>query len=175
MRVRPGNSEDLPFLMEMLAQAASWRIARSVEEVWARAENRRYLEGWGRAGDVAVLAEDGDRPLGAAWCRLFTTTSHGYGFVAEGVPELTVAVEPERRGQGIGTTLLQALAVEATAVGFPSLSLSVENDNPAKRLYARLGYREVRNDGSAATMVRPLDARAPALAPRIGPTGGRRW
>ena len=49
-----------------------------------------------------------------------------------------IALLPSRRGQGIGTQLLQALAAAAAPRG---LSLEVADDNlPAQRLYARLGF-----------------------------------
>jgi ribosomal protein S18 acetylase RimI-like enzyme len=55
------------------------------------------------------------------------------------VPEnllLYVAVDPERRGQGIGARLCRE-AVEAVE---GDVKLHVEYDNPAKRLYERLGF-----------------------------------
>jgi ribosomal protein S18 acetylase RimI-like enzyme len=49
-----------------------------------------------------------------------------------------IALPPDRRGQGLGTALLQALAAAAVP---RTLSLEVADDNlPAQRLYARLGF-----------------------------------
>jgi ribosomal protein S18 acetylase RimI-like enzyme len=50
-----------------------------------------------------------------------------------------VSLLPSHRGMGVGTELLRALQQEATAAGKP-LRLSVARDNPARRLYARLGF-----------------------------------
>ena len=38
--------------------------------------------------------------------RTYTEASHGYGFVAEDVPELSIAVIASRRHEGIGRRLL---------------------------------------------------------------------
>jgi ribosomal protein S18 acetylase RimI-like enzyme len=108
---------------------------------------------WGRHGDEGFLAEDEDaRPIGAAWYRLFTEDDHGYGYLSPEIPELSIAVDPEHRGRGIGTGLLAALRERARAEGVSALSLSVETDNPAIRLYERLGFERLRLDGSAWTM-----------------------
>jgi ribosomal protein S18 acetylase RimI-like enzyme len=136
----------------MSYEAATWRGGSNppTEELLARPEVARYLESWGRRGDVGLVAEDDEGcPLGAAWFRLM----RGYGFVDERTPELTVAVEPHARGRGVGTALLRALIDRAEAAGFPALSLSVEEDNPAIRLYERLGFVPVAKTGNAWTMV----------------------
>jgi GNAT superfamily N-acetyltransferase len=98
----------------------------------------RYVAGWGRDGDVALLAV-GAGPLGAAWYRLFTAEEPGFGFIDDETPELSIAVVPERRGEGIGSALLGALVERAREDGHGALSLSVSPNNPAASLYARLG------------------------------------
>ena len=37
----------------------------------------RYVDGWGRAGDTALIAMDGGHPVGAAWFRLFPAACPG--------------------------------------------------------------------------------------------------
>lgn len=60
-----------------------------------------------------------------------------------------VSLLPAHRGTGVGTELLRALQQEAAAAGKP-LRLSVARDNPAQRLYARLGFTLVAG-GDAGT------------------------
>ncbi|MBV8819206.1 MAG: GNAT family N-acetyltransferase [Acidobacteriaceae bacterium] len=50
-----------------------------------------------------------------------------------------IALASEYRNQGIGTRLLSALIAESEASGKP-FTLSVLEDNPARRLYERLGF-----------------------------------
>jgi ribosomal protein S18 acetylase RimI-like enzyme len=59
---------------------------------------------------------------------------------AEAVHLIDIALIPERRGQGIGGTILRALKDEAAAAGTP-LNLQVARDNlAAQRLYHRLDF-----------------------------------
>ena len=49
-------------------------------------------------------------------------------------------VTPAHQGRGLGTTVLRALIADARRSG-ALLRLSVLKQNPAARLYARLGFR----------------------------------
>jgi len=104
-------------------------------------EHSRYLQGWGRPGDTAVLAEDLDRGrLGAAWYRFVTSEEPAYGFLDDQTPEVALAVAPDHRGRGAGGALLRELRDAAKSQGYSALSLSVEKGNPALRLYERNGF-----------------------------------
>jgi ribosomal protein S18 acetylase RimI-like enzyme len=52
---------------------------------------------------------------------------------------IDIAFLPEHRGQGFGEALLRDLMEEAAAAG-KAVSIHVEKDNPAMRLYRRLGF-----------------------------------
>ena len=141
----------------MLFEAVHWRdgVRPAIEETLAHPEIARYVEGWGGAGDAGVVAVDGERAVGAAWYRVFTPTRPGYGFVNERTPELTVGVVAGARGRGVGTALVRALLDQGRAAGFSAISLSVEPDNPAVRLYERAGFTRVGGAG-AWTMLAEL-------------------
>lgn len=144
----------------MLYEAATWRPTdeRQMEQVLVDPGVALYLDGWGRDGDAGVVAERSDgRRLGASWYRLFRGEEHGYGFIDAAIPEVTLAVAPEVRGRGVGAALLDALCGRARAVGFSALSLSVERENPALRLYERTGFVAVREVDGALTMRLDLD------------------
>ena len=96
--------------------------------------------------------------LGAAWWRFLSGPRAGYGFVDETVPELSIGVRADHRGEGNGTLLLTALISEARRRGIPGLSLSVESDNPAIRLYLELGFSVVADVDGSPTMLLRLDS-----------------
>lgn len=163
-RVRQSSEEDLDFLWEMLYEAVHWDPDRPGskpprEEVLSWPGIGHYLEGWGRPEDFAVVALGHDgRRVGAAWYRLMPPEDPGYGFVDASTPEVGVAVVPEVRGRGVGTTLLRALLSAARSRGFDALSLSVERGNPAVRLYERHGFERLFVAGDAWTMKADLSA-----------------
>lgn len=111
----------------------------------------KYIEHWGRPGDLGYTLSNYKTPLGAAWLRLFSATNPGYGFIAPHIPELTIALRPTYRGQGLGTRLLTHL-LRAARPHYPAVSLSVSRNNPAVRLYQRLGFTTVGSTGPALTM-----------------------
>jgi len=59
---------------------------------------------------------------------------------------MDIAILPEYRGRGIGSHLLRALQDEAAAAG-KCLSIHVERSNPALRLYQRLGFQTLEENG----------------------------
>jgi ribosomal protein S18 acetylase RimI-like enzyme len=95
--------------------------------------------------------EPGRSPVGAAWTRLLRQAdgNAGYGWVDDATPELAIAVDPSQRRAGLGTAMLNRLLCDAQAAGFPGVSLSVRNNNPARQLYERVGFRVI--GGSEAT------------------------
>jgi ribosomal protein S18 acetylase RimI-like enzyme len=141
--VRSVGPEDVDALWACLYHAA--HMADRPDEVLldprSHSDLRRYVEGWGREGDVGVMAVDGrGRLLGAAWLRCLTAADgHRPEYVDERTPELAVAVLPGNRGEGLGTRLLEALVRQATG-RFPAIVLTVRDQNPASRLYERLGF-----------------------------------
>lgn len=144
--IRRGGAQDIRFLRDMLHHAYYWR-----ERVPGSLVSR-YVRGWGRAGDTAVIALENGFPVGAAWFRLFAGAEPGYGFVDERTPELAIAVVPSKRGHGVGEELLVALLERARASGYEALSLSVEPGNPARKLYERHGFEVVGQGPEAWTM-----------------------
>jgi ribosomal protein S18 acetylase RimI-like enzyme len=136
--IRHAGAQDLAFLRDMLRHAyyARWGTDADVPL-------ERYVAGWGRRGDNGLLAIEQFQPVGAAWYRLFAADEPGYGFVDEETPELTIAVVPSCRGRGLGEELLSELLDQARGEGYARVSLSVEPDNPALRLYEQHGFAKV--------------------------------
>jgi ribosomal protein S18 acetylase RimI-like enzyme len=157
--LRPARADDLQHVKWALVEAVSWnpeRVIPPFEFTIELPELARYHRDWGRPGDLGVIAMDGEEVVGVALCRLFTEDDHGHGYVDPETPELAVAVADRCRGSGLGTKLMEELAQAARAAGFARLSLSVDDGNPAIRLYERLGYEEISRGEGGVRMLREL-------------------
>ena len=143
--VRTAERTDEPFLWHALYAAAHMEgTGQTIEDAKAAPEIARYLRGWGRESDlgcIAVSAQTGD-PVAAAWVRRFDEADPGFGFVDAETPELVVATMSAVRGRGVGEMVLRDL-LSRCRTSFPGVSLSVRQENPAVRLYERLGFRKV--------------------------------
>ena len=131
VQCRLAGDEDFAFLTTMLGESAVWRPDKPTttgDQVLADPRYALYLAGWPRQGDYGLVAEQ-DGPVGAAWYRTYTEANHGYGFVAEDVPELSIAVIASRRHEGIGRRLLVDLIDASLAQGYSArISASRRSD-----------------------------------------------
>ena len=73
----------------------------------------------------------------------------------DAISVLDICFSPPHRGQGLGTALLTSLQEEAAGTGRP-VRLHVELGNPAGRLYERLGFVVISEQG----LYRELEWRA---------------
>jgi ribosomal protein S18 acetylase RimI-like enzyme len=161
-RIRPAALSDESFLWEMLYQSLYVEEGHEpfAPEIVNEPQLARYVAGWGRAGDMGFVAVEmkHETPVGAVWSRLPGDEDKGFACVDDETPELAVAVLPEYRGQGIGTALLKRHLEEAKGL-YRALALSVSPQNPAKRLYERLGFKVVSvGDDGHPVMKRELRA-----------------
>lgn len=158
-QIRKLDAADQTFLWEMLYQSLYVVPGGGPypREILKEPEVARYVEAWGREGDLGFAALDPSRgeAIGAAWLRLMKGAEKGYGYVDDDTPELGMAVLPEYRGRGAGSELLNRV-LNAASSHYRKVSLSVSAENPALRLYERAGFVRARNDGSSVVMVRSL-------------------
>ena len=149
---RKGSAGDVPFMRSMLAHAYAWRVNAFDAEI----PLTRYVENWGRPGDLALIAHETGNRVGAAWLRRFPAAEAGYGFLDEQTPELSIAVVPSRRRHGVGQELLDALLEKARAEGHQAVSLSVEQNSAAVSFYERNGFERAGESQGGLVMKRTL-------------------
>ena len=102
-----------------------------------------HVTGWGRAGDLGIVAEQAGTVVGAAWLRLLVGEERKLSYFVDDVtPELVIAVLPGNQGDGVGTSILTELLNRA-ASRYPRIMLTVRASSPAVRLYERFGFREI--------------------------------
>ncbi|MBI5381506.1 MAG: GNAT family N-acetyltransferase [Opitutae bacterium] len=135
---RPSVPTDAPFLLRVYAGTREAELARLP---WSVAEKQRFLRMQFEAQDHAyrekfpelsrlILLADG-RAAG----RLYLQEAAGAWRVVD------ISLLAEWRRRGIGAAVLREVQRQAAAAG-AGVTLSVEMQNPARRLYARLGFRE---------------------------------
>ncbi len=151
--IRPLTAADEALLWKIFYHAI--HPSPGDKDISAIPELARYVAGWMQPPtDMGFAAECAGTLVGAAWLRCWNNDERGYGFVDEAVPELSMAMLPGHRGQGIGTKLLQRV-LEAASQRFPAVSLSVTTSNPARRLYGRFGFADVGEpEGDSIVMLR---------------------
>ena len=159
LELRAATPDDEPFLCQVYAATRSGELAMVA---WTD-------DGEGRVRRDAVRAR---RPSTTASTTPNTSfdvilldgaAEVGRLYVARWSDEIRIvdiALLPEFCNRGIGTTLLRELQVEASAAGKP-LRIHVERFNPALRLYERLGFRQIEDQGRVS--VPGVDATTPNL------------
>jgi ribosomal protein S18 acetylase RimI-like enzyme len=148
--IRPLTTTDQAVLWEMLYQALQPAEGETAppRDIVRRPEFARYVEEWGRPGDVGFVAYDSKRknePLGAVWIRLPTDKP-------ERIPELALVVKSGLRRHGIGAALLTQLV--KTTAEHSTISIRAAPNNPAVRLYERFGFKIVDQTPDFVTMRR---------------------
>ena len=141
--IRPITKDDEHFLWQMLYYASHMdeEGATSPEDAKRNPDLLKYVKDWGRPTDMGFLALDPAtiQPVGAAWVRLLIGPDKTISYIDDSTPELAIAIRPDYIGKGLGTQLLTHI-LQAASHTFPAVVLSVRSNNPAKRLYERLGF-----------------------------------
>lgn len=83
---------------------------------------------------------------------------------------MDIALLPPHRNHGYATTLLRGLQTEAATTA-KSLTIHVEQFNPALRLYTRLGFRPIAEHGVYLLMEWLPPARVAQAPPSLRPSG----
>lgn len=138
--LRPVAEADLEFLYRVYAASRSDEMALLVDwseeevEQFLRfqfeAQHRHYQTHYPNARYDVIVREGEDAG------RLYVQP------MANEIRVMDIALLPEHRGQGIGRALMQEVLDEA-ASSQRFVSLHVEGNNPAKRLYERMGFTVV--------------------------------
>ena len=139
LTLEPVTPEDNDFLLDLYADTRADELAAVP---WSEEQKRAFLRQQFEAQDrdyrgrhprasFLVVKCDGRRAGRLTVSRLDSE-----------VRIVDIVLAPGFRGRGIGTALLGDVITTASEHGLP-VTLHVERWNPARRLYERLGFREV--------------------------------
>lgn len=154
--IRAITEQDIPFLWDMLYESIYTPLGQesASRDILKHPAISKYVEGWGRVGDTGYIAvNELGQSIGSITIRYFNRDNKGYGYVNDETPELGMAIRSEYRGRGIGTELLKTLLEHAKIKGIKTISLSVDPNNLAMKIYKRFGFREVGMEGTSITMI----------------------
>lgn len=144
--IREASKEDESFLWEMLYQCLYVPPNEPPPDrsIIHQPELSKYIKDWGLKDDYALIGIDktSNQRVGAIWLRLFKENDQGYGYVDNHTPELSMAILLEFRGKGLGTELLSKLLQYLRENKYKTVSLSVSPNNPAKRLYEKMEFKD---------------------------------
>jgi ribosomal protein S18 acetylase RimI-like enzyme len=142
MTLRPVEPDDQPFQLALYASTRDdlnlldWEShqKQSLIDMQFRAQSAQYALSYPQAENIIILI-DGRR----AGRMIVDRNEHAISLV-------DIGILPAHRNAGVGTRLIRGLIEEASASGRP-VKLHVLKSNPAQRLYLRLGFSIVGDDG----------------------------
>ena len=102
--------------------------------------------------DIALAADVKDKVIGAAWVRIMDD----YGHIDNETPSLAMSLFKEYRNLGIGTVLLNELLSELKIRGYLKVSLSVQKDNYAQKMYKKAGFKVIKENEEEYIMLAEL-------------------
>ena len=143
LAVRPMTDDDLPFVAALYASTREEEVAQTG---WPAEQQRAFLAQQHEAQHRHyrthypetdwLIVELGGEAIGrlylAEWERAFSV--------------IDISLVPAARGRGYGGALLTDILAAADAAG-KDVTIYVEKHNPALRLYLRLGFGPVKDEG----------------------------
>jgi len=141
--LRPAGAADAGFLLEVYASTRAEELALLD---WSGAQKDAFVTMQHRAQDTHYRTHFPDARFeviesdGRAAGRLYVARQ------GDEIRILDIALLPDYRAHGIGTTLLRALQAEARSTG-KRVVLHVERHSPARHLYLRLGFVPLEEKG----------------------------
>ncbi len=157
--LRPVTDDDQEFLIQLYAstRAEEKELVGWPDELWDQfmrmqfdLQQAHYRRSYDNPSFDIILADD--TPVG----RLYLDRR------ADEYRLIDLALLPQFRGLGIGSSLLKAVVQESEEQGFP-VSLHVEKHNPILDYYRRIGFRIAEDRGAYFYMIR-----TPAAKDRSG-------
>ena len=143
LKFRPIAPKDEVFLNQLYASTRQEEMAltgwapekiKEFLDFQFKAQHAYYQEAFPKASFQLILLKN--RPIG----RLYIDRR------VDEIRIVDIALLPDHRGKGIGKTLMQGVLKEGEKNNLP-VRIHVEHNNPAMRLYERLGFRRSGDTG----------------------------
>lgn len=110
------------------------------KEITKLPELQIYIKDFGKSkDDIALVAELNNKIVGIIWTRIM----NDYGHIDDKTPSLAMSVDKEYQKRGIGTSLLKNMIESLKENNYKKVSLSVQKENYAVRLYKKVGFKVI--------------------------------
>lgn len=152
MKIRTLREDETELLKDFLYEAIfiPEGISPPPKSIIEQPELKLYYEDFGSGeADYCLTAEDNGRIIGAVWSRIM----NDYGHVDDSTPSLAISLYKEYRGRGTGTELLREMLELLKEKGYEKVSLAVQKENYAVRMYRNAGFTVVDENPEEFIMV----------------------
>lgn len=131
-----------PLLADFLYEAIFQRDERNLlpKTIIQEPSLKIYIENFGsKEDDHCLCAEVNKKIVGAVWVRNIS----GFGNVGDNTPEFAISLFKKYRGHGIGTELMKQMLKLLKNKGYKKVSLAVQKENYALRMYHNVGFKTI--------------------------------
>ena len=154
--IREITVAEYPLLADFLYEAIF--IPKGVEkpprEIIEREELQVYIRDFGsKKDDNCLVAEYNGKVIGACWARIM----RDYGHINDETPSLAISLYEEYRRRGIGTKLMLRMSELLQRKEYKNMSLAVQKENYAVRMYKKVGFRIVGENEQEYIMLRGFE------------------
>lgn len=153
--IREMRTDEYPLLDDFLYQAIYQPDTTNLapKSIINKPELQVYIINFGKQkDDYCFCAEVNNRIVGAVWVR----NINGYGSIDDVTVEFAISVFDEYQNMGIGTALMKKMLEHLKELNYPKASLAVQKENYAVRMYQRVGFEIVGENGQEYIMIHRL-------------------
>jgi ribosomal protein S18 acetylase RimI-like enzyme len=113
-----------------------------------------YVKDFGKnKDDFCLVSEVNKTVVGACWIRIM----NDYGHIDNDTPSLAISLLEEYRNKGIGTMLLKEMINRLKMKNYEKISLSVQKNNYAFKMYLKCGFEIIKETNEEYIMICELD------------------
>lgn len=153
--IREMKEAEYPLLKDFLYEAIYIREGEEAppKSIISSPELQVYVEQFGEGdADHALAAEVDGKIVGAVWVRIM----NDYGHIDENTPSLAISLYKPYRRFGLGTALMKEMIVLLKEQGHKQVSLAVQKENYALKMYLRAGFQIVNENEEEYIMIKDL-------------------
>ncbi len=128
-------------------------IKKPSKDIINKEELKLYYDNfYSNKDDYCLVSIDDNKIVGAVWTRIM----NDYGHIDDNTPSLAISLYEEYRGKGYGTKLMINILELLKNKGYKNVSLSVQKENYATKLYLNVGFKIINENEEEYIMIKEL-------------------